>query len=83
MSVAVNYYLYIARGKSFGPGNITAATASGGTAGDVELRMQIDNGTSTTGLTKEDVILALKQFEVYILSNWPPSATAGTDLPKL
>lgn len=83
MSVAVNYYLYVARGKTDQPGNVTSATASGGTAGDIELRMQIDNGTGTTGLTKKDVLLAMELFEQYILSNWPTGSGQGTNLPAL
>ena len=83
MSVPVNYYLGIPRGKSMSPGSIAISTSATGTAADVELRMQIDNGTSTTGLTKDDVILALNVIRQYILSNGVPGGAVGTDLPKL
>ncbi len=83
MSVAVNYYLYVARGKTDNPGNVTSATSSGATAGDIELRMQIDNGTTTTGLTKKDVLIALELFEQYIITNWPTGTGQGANLPAL
>lgn len=83
MSVAVNYYLGIARGQTENPGNVVARTSSGATAADVELRMQIDNGTGLTGLTKLDVDKALCLFRTYILSNWPTASGQGVDLPPL
>jgi hypothetical protein len=82
MSTPVNYYLYIARGKE-GVGNVTASASTGGTNGDIELRMQIDNGTTTTGLTKLDAIKAMEWFEAFISSNGLPSGSPGTNLPKL
>lgn len=69
MSAAVNYYLGVARGKTQNPGNVGIATSSAGTSVDVELRTQIDNGTIETGITKEDVILALRAFEQFLLNN--------------
>lgn len=83
MSVAVNYYLGIPRGKTQNPGNVAIATSASGTASDVEVRIQIDNGTSTTGVTKEDVYLALEVIKQYMLSNGVPGGSTGTDLPKL
>lgn len=83
MSTPVNYYLYVARGKSNNPGNVTASTSTGGANGDVELRMQIDNGTTTTKLTKLEVLTKLKLFEQYIASNWPVASGQGTNLPAL
>ena len=83
MSVAVNYYMGIPRGKTQNPGNVAIATAPSGTASDVEVRMQIDNGTGLTGLTKNDVIIQLRAIEQYILGNGVPGGAAGTDLPKL
>lgn len=83
MSVAVNYYLGIARGKTQNPGNVAISTSATGTAADVEVRIQIDNGTSTTGITKDDVIMALRNFEQYIIGNGIPGGAPGTDLPKL
>lgn len=82
MSTPVNYYLYIARGKLDNqPGLVTSSTSTGSTNGDIELRMQIDNGTTTTGLTKFDVIRALELFEQFIASNGIQSGSPGTNLP--
>lgn len=82
MSITQNFYLGIARGQTHNTGNVTVGTSSGATAADVELRMQIDNGTGKTGLTKKDVIIAMEVFEKFILSNGiPDGGTPGTDLP--
>ncbi len=83
MSVAVNYYLGFARGKSNQPGNILTGIAPSGTAADVEVRMQIDNGTGLTGLTKDDVVMAMEMMKQYVLSNGVPGGAVGTNLPKL
>lgn len=79
MSTPVNYYLGIARGQN--QSSVVAAASTQGTGADVELRMQINNGTGLTGLTKEDVILALNMFRQQILSNGIQDGTAGADLP--
>lgn len=80
MSTAVNYYLSLARGK-LKVGDVTANTSSQNTSADVEIRMQIDNGSTTTGLTREDVIQAMRTMEAYLLSNGIPGGSAGTNLP--
>lgn len=82
MSTPVNYYLYVARGKlDDNLGGVTSSTSTGGTSGDIEVRMQIDNGTTTTGLTKFDALRALKMFEHFIESNGIQSGSPGTNLP--
>lgn len=80
MSTPVNYYIGIPRGK-FNLAAVIAAAVSQTTAVDVEIRMQIDNGTTTTKLTKEDVVIAMRTLEQYLLSNGLPGGTPGTDLP--
>ena len=68
-------FLGINRGKLEIVGTVTASTAT--TATDFELR--IDSGKSST---KEDVIKALRIFEIYILSNGiGGGAGAGSNLP--
>lgn len=71
-----NWYLGINRGKLQNVGaNVTVGTSTGST--DVELRID-----TTKSSTKEDVILAMRAIENYILSNGIPSGVgAGVDLP--
>lgn len=64
-------FLGINRGKTENPGNITGTTTQG--SSDIELRM--DTGKN---LTREDVIKALRIFELYLLSGLPPIAASGT-----
>lgn len=80
---AVNYYLGLARGVSDSPSNVVAGTASNGTSSDIELRIQINNGTNATGVTKLDVAKAMDVIEQYLIGNWIPAASPGTDLPAL
>lgn len=81
MSTPVNYYLAIPRGK-YALANVTSAAVSQATSADIELRMQIDNGTGLTGLTREDVVAAMRTMESYLLSNGIPGGSPGTNLPK-
>ncbi len=68
-------YIGINRGQLEGKGaSITAGTASGST--DFELR--IDTGKSST---KEDVVKAMRAFELYILGNGMPGGQTGTFIP--
>lgn len=82
---AVNYYLGLARGdEQKGVGAVVAGTASNGSSSDIELRMQINNGSNTTGLTKKDVMRAICILEQYIIGNGVAGgAGAGVDLPAL
>lgn len=79
---AVNYYIGLKRGASNNPGGITATTATVGTAVDVELRMQTNDGSTATGLTRLDVIKIMETLEAFIAqgglngagANLPPAA---------
>lgn len=76
---AVNYYAGLARG-SLDNTATTVGSSSAGTSVDVEVRMQINNGTNATGLTKKDVVILLKKIIRYIEAGGPLS---GTYVPPL
>lgn len=76
---ALNYYLGLARGANNNIYNVTAGTSTAGTAVDVELNIQINNGSTATGITKKDVKLLVETLLGYLLSN----GVAGADLPPL
>jgi hypothetical protein len=63
---ALNYYLGLRRGAEMNPENVTAGTATAGTAVDVEVRLQADPGTGATGLTRHESVLALQQIIAFI-----------------
>ncbi len=79
---AVNYYLGLKRGASNNPGNVVAGTSSGGTAADVEVRIQINNGSTATGITRRDTILLLEAIQDYI-EQGGITGSAGANLPAL
>lgn len=81
MSTPVNYYLGLQRGQDQ-VGLVAAGTSTGGTNADVEVRMQIDNGTTTTKLTKMDTVRLLKVIIQYIEGNGVVGGLPGTDLPS-
>lgn len=83
MSAQVNYYMGLSRGNLDQDGKVVVGTVTNGTSSDVELRMQINNGSTATGITKKDVQLALEAFERYLTSNGVNGAGAGVDLPAL
>lgn len=76
---AVNYYIGIKRQFSLIQGNVNAGTATAGTAVDVEVRMQINDGSTATGLTKKDVIVALDTLKKWVNENGLNHA--GANLP--
>lgn len=76
---AVNFYAGFKREAQNNPNLVVAGTSSAGAAVDVEVRMQIDNGSALTGLTRKDVVVLLDQMKTYVLSNGGP--TAGAFLP--
>lgn len=78
---ATNYYLGLKRGQNLM--DVVAATSTGGTATDIELRIQINDGTNATGITKKDVFLLLEILEQYVNSNAFTGGSPGTDLPAL
>ena len=78
---ALNYYLGLQRGANNQIYLVTAGTSSAGTAVDVEVNIQINNGTNATGITSLDVKLLLKTIQDYIDSSGLNHA--GADLPAL
>ena len=86
MSTPVNYYYGITRGAPLNPESVVAQSqASGGpaqgTAADVELRIQINNGSAATNITRQDVLLQLEAIIAFIIGNG--QAGAGANLPAL
>lgn len=79
MSTPVNYYLSMKRGDNNNPFAITSGTTTVGATADIELRMQIDNGTSTTGLRRLDVKKALETILAFVESGGLNHA--GANLP--
>ena len=77
---ALNYYLGLQRGANFRPEEVTAGTSSAGTAVDVEVNIQINNGSTDTGIRRKEVIQILKVIKAYIQSGGLQGA--GTYLPK-
>jgi hypothetical protein len=78
---AVNYYLGLKRADDFNAEKVQAGTATVGTAADVELRIQINDGSNATGITRGDVINMIEVLEAFI--NGGGSAGAGANLPAL
>lgn len=79
---AVNYYLGLARGSNANPLGVTLGTSSAGTAVDVELRVQMDNGSNATGVTRQDVNLLVTTI-LDLVNSGGVKGIAGTDLPPL
>ena len=80
MSTPVNYYIGIARGNDqINVDQLTVGTATAGASVDIEVRIQINNGTGLTNLNAADVIFALEMFKLYILEGNPWSS--GANLP--
>lgn len=79
---AVNYYLGLRRGDSANPGNVQVGTATVGTAVDVEVRIQINNGSNATGITRKDAVQLLDQIRWFI-EQGGITGSLGTDLPAL
>ena len=77
---ATNYYLGLKRGDSNNPGNVVAGTSSIGTAADVEVRIQINDGVTATNIKRNDVVLLLEMFQRYVEQNGI-SGSLGTFLP--
>lgn len=78
---AVNYYLGLKRGAENKPSLVVAATSTQGTAVDVEVRLQTDDGSNATGLTRQDAKLLLKIILEFIEQGGLNSA--GANLPVL
>jgi len=56
-------------------------TAPAGTGEDVELNIQIVNGSTPTAINASEVVKLLRLIERYLVSNGIQNSTAGTDLP--
>ena len=78
---ALNYYVGIKRGGDNTTFSAVSGTSSAGTAVDVEVRMQMNDGTNAIGLNRKDVNVALCTLLSYI--NDGGTNHAGTNLPPL
>jgi hypothetical protein len=78
---ALNYYLGLKRGFDNNPDNVVAGTSSNGTASDIEINIQINNGSTATNITREDVIAAMVVFAAFINGNG--AGGNGANLPAL
>lgn len=76
---ALNYYIGVKRGAPLNVNNVVAGPASAGTAVDVEVRMQINDGVNATGLSKKETVIALEILEAFIEANG--NNHAGQNLP--
>lgn len=66
---ALNYFVGIKRNGALNVNNLNAGPATAGTAVDVEVRMQINDGSNATGLKRLDVIKALEVIQAFIQSS--------------
>ncbi len=78
---AVNYYLGVKSGANINVNNVVAGTATVGTAVDIEVRLQINDGATATGLTRKAAVLALEIIEAFIESGG--NNHDGQNLPAL
>lgn len=78
---ALNYYIGVKSGDGLNLGAVQAGTSSVGTAVDVEVRLQINDGSQDTSLTRMRALVALETIERFINSGGLNAA--GADLPPL
>jgi hypothetical protein len=80
---AINFYVGLPRGALNERAEaVVSGTASAGTAVDLEIRMQIDNGVSgATGLTRKDAVVLAQMLTKYIQQGG--FDFKGTNLPAL
>ena len=78
---AINYYAGLKRGADSYADTVVTGTSSAGTAVDVEIRMQIDNGSGATGLTRMDVVKLMELLEKHVVQGG--FNNQGTNLPAL
>ena len=76
---ALNYYLSLRRGANFRPEEVVAGTAPLGITADVEVNIQINDGTVNTGIRRKEVTQILRVIEAYIQQGGLQGA--GTYLP--
>ena len=80
--MTTNFYYGLARGQNEAEGSlVVVGTSSNGTSSDVELRVQTVNGSTNTGITVLEVLMALECFENYLL-NLGLESLPGTDIPN-
>lgn len=78
---ALNYYLGLKRGAANSPNAVVDGPATAGTAVDVEVRLQINDGANATGLTRLNALDLLKIIEEFIKQGGENHA--GANLPAL
>lgn len=78
---ALNYFLGVKRNAALNVNNVVAGTATAGTAVDIEVRLQINDGSNATGLQRLDCIKALEVIEAFIQSGGINHS--GANLPAL
>lgn len=78
---AVNYYYGVKRGAPFNPNNVVVGTSTAGTAVDIEVRVQINDGVNATKVTKLDVYKAFELIEALVKNNGINHN--GTNIPAL
>lgn len=78
---ALNYFAGVKRGGVNNVNQVSGGSATVGTAVDVEVRMQINDGATATGLTRKDVLIALDQIRAYIESGG--NNHSGANLPAI
>jgi hypothetical protein len=78
---ALNYYIGIKRNGPLNVTGVSAGTSTAGTAVDVEVRLQINDGSNATGLTRLDAVKALEVLEAFIESGG--NNHDGANLPAL
>ncbi len=78
---AVNYYLGLKRGAPFNVNNVSFGTNTVGTAADVEVRIQVNDGSNATGINRLDVIKLLEIIEGAIAGGGNNHAGANLPIP--
>lgn len=79
---AVNYYYGLKRGAPMNLDEVVVGTATVGTAADVEVRVQINDGTNATNITILDTYKLLEIIEAFIKQRGLIGpTTTGVDIP--
>ena len=83
---ALEYYYALSRGQAFNPELVVVTSSANagpaqGTAADVELRVQINNGSANTNITREEVLLLVENIKNFFLGNG--AGGAGANPPAL
>jgi hypothetical protein len=78
---ALDYYLGASRGSDLKRISFYQGTTSDGASVDVELRMQMNNGTVATNLTRKDVIIILTAMIAFLQDGGVNKS--GTNLPPV